>query len=234
MSRLSKFFLPTLLLLIAAAPAFPKQAKLSTADGLSLSATTGIIPNSATGIVFVHMLGGSKEEWLDMESSAFRQGISVVAMDLRGHGENISTPTPPPDDATCFAMTRDVQSAVTYLRSQGIKKVSLVGASLGANLAIRTAADDPNITSVTLLSPGLSYKGVTASDAVTRYGNRPLLEVVSKEDTYAWRSAATLDKLATGAHQLLLLDGMGHGTLMLSRDPTLSSTIIGFIRLSSQ
>lgn len=131
-------------------------------------------------------------------------------------------------------MTLDAKASVDWLRSQGATEIALVGASIGANLALRYAADDPTIRTVVLLSPGLEYKGLTTKDALERYGQRPLLIIASSEDSYAARSSTYLDGAAKGAHQLLSLTNAGHGTTMLNRDPTLQGSILGFIKLNTQ
>jgi pimeloyl-ACP methyl ester carboxylesterase len=226
--------LVALSLLAAAPPAFPKIISLETSDGLKIAALSGIAPKATVGIAFVHMLGGSKEQWQITADSAWHQGMTVIAPDLRGHGANVTAPAPALTSADYYAMTRDVQTSVNWLRAQGATKVALVGASIGANLALRVAADDPAISSVVLLSPGLDYKGVTTRDALQRYGKRPILILASSEDSYAARSSTSLDGTALGPHQLLMLNNAGHGTSMLNRDPTLQGTILGFVKLNTQ
>ena len=124
---------------------------------------------------------------------------------------------------------RDVEAAVKQLRDKGCTEVAIVGASIGANLALLVAADDPEITNVVLLSPGLDYKGVSTESAIETYGERPVLIVVSKEDQYSARSGLLLDSMARGYHVLEIYDGAGHGTKMLNREPSLESLLISWL-----
>lgn len=218
----------------AAPPAFPKIITLEAADGVKIAALSGVAPKSTLGVAFLHMLGGSKEQWQATADSAWHQGMTVIAPDFRGHGANVTQPAPALEASDYYAMSRDVAASVSWLRSQGAQKIALVGASIGANLALRAAADDAGINTVVLLSPGLDYKGISTRDALERYGKRPLLIIASSEDNYSARSSTNLDSLASGAHQLLMLSNAGHGTTMLNRDPTVQGTILGFIKLNTQ
>lgn len=210
----------------AAVPLTPLT--LPTPDGKTVRALCAAAPGAANAAVFTHMLGSRKEQWQPLMESAYRQGISSCAPDLRGHGENPAMTLAEPD---YFQMGNDVLAAVNHLRSQKLR-VALVGASIGANLSLRVAADDPAIAAAALLSPGLEYHGVTARDAIARYGKRPLLIVTGAADGYSDRSSRHLDQLATGEHRLIAIPGPAHGTDLLSVDPTLPDSILGFLRLS--
>ena len=212
-----------------AKPAVPMAAlSLPTPDGKTVRASCALAPNATNAVVFTHMLGSRKEQWQPLMESAYRQGISSCAPDLRGHGENPPLTLTEPD---YFQMSNDLLAAVNHLRNQKLR-VALVGASIGANLSLRVAADDPAITAVAMLSPGLEYHGVTTRDAIARYGKRPLLIVTGATDGYSDRSSRHLDQLATGDHRLIEIPSPAHGTDLLSVDPTLPDTILGFVRLS--
>lgn len=216
------------LVLSAAAAGFPAAVTLKTADGVSLHAAYVAPAKAVNGVVFVHMAGRAKEDWQLLAEKLFRADVQVLSVDLRGHGAN----GPPAGGAVADypAMVNDVRAAVDYLRARGCTRVTLVGAELGANLVINVAADDAGIADVVLLSPGADYKGVIATDAVKRYGDRPLLLVASADDSYGARSAASLDRLATGPHEYRQFEKAGKGTTMLNREPSLEPALIGWIQ----
>lgn len=216
-------------LLAAAPPSLLKPVTLAAPDGTTVHALCGIAPKSTIGAVFTHMLGSRKEQWQPLLESATRQGISACAPDLRGHGENAALTL---TEADYFQMTNDVIAAVNHLRGQKIVRVALVGASIGANLSLRVAADDPAIAAVALLSPGMEYHSVTTQDAIARYGARPLLILTGTDDGYSARSSRRLNQLSTGPHQLIEIPGGAHGTELLSVDPTLPDSILGFLRIN--
>lgn len=211
------------------AVAWPTPVTLTTADGVSLQAVEGVPAKSDKGVVFVHMAGRNKEDWDLVAEAFYRQGMMVHVLDLRGHGANVVGAPVPLQPADYAAMTGDVRAAVASLRARGAQKIALVGAELGANLALNVAAEDPAITSVALLSPGLDVKGVITPDAVKRYGARSVLFVASKDDPYGARSAAALDAQATGDHRLVVYDAAGKGTKMFNREPELQGLLLGFV-----
>lgn len=211
-----------------AATSFPTQVTLKAADGVSLHAVYGAPGKAVNGVVFVHMAGRSKEDWQLLAEKLYRADTQVLAIDLRGHGANVSPGAPAP---TAYGpMIADVRAAVDYLHARGCTSVTLVGAELGANLAINEAADDPSIRNVVMLSPGIDVKGVITTDAVKRYGARPLMIVASEGDVYSARSANALDRVAQGAHQVRMYDKTARGTSLLNQEPSLESLVIGWIQ----
>ena len=223
------------LLLAAAALAsaglsYPTAVALKAADGTALAAAWGVPAKSAHGVVLVHQYGRNKEDWQFLAQELVRDGNAVIAVDLRGHGQSVGAVPRDLSPADFAAMQLDVRAAVAQLRGKGVSKFSLVGAELGANLAINVAVDEPGVVSAVMLSPGLDYRGVIAGDSVKRYGNRPLLLVASADDAYAARSAGVLDTTAVGEHEFRLLDGAGRGTKMLNREPALQGWLVGWIK----
>jgi pimeloyl-ACP methyl ester carboxylesterase len=215
----------------AAAP-FPTTAALTAADGAKIQAVWGAPAKAERAVVLVHGAGRTGEDWSLLADKLFRAGLIVSVVDLRGHGASAAAA---PADLTpdhYSAMLKDVQAAVAHVRAQGAKRVALVGADLGANLALTVAADDAEVASVALLSPGLNYKGVVTNDAIRRYGVRPVLFVASRDDTYGATSAQTLDAAALGAHRIELYDTAGKGARMLNRQPELEGALIGFLQAS--
>lgn len=218
------------LLLLFAVPASAADVTLKAEDGTSLHADYNKVKGESA-VVLVHMLGRSSKDWRFVADKLNSSGISTIAVDLRKHGANLpegsGRPELTPED---FAgMKQDVQAAVSHLRKAGFSDIQLVGASIGANLALQVAAEDPEIKSVILLSPGLDYKGVTSEEAMTAYGERPILIVVSKDDRYSAKSGLVLDSKAKGVHELVIYDAAGHGTKMLNKEPELEPKVISWL-----
>jgi dienelactone hydrolase len=114
------------------------------------------------------------------------------------------------------------------------QRVGVVGASLGANLALRGAARHPDIKSVVMLSPGMMLWQVGIDQAVVQYGARPLLLVAAKEDAYPAGTVQTLNEQALGYHQLQIYPGADHGTRMLMAHPELPPLILDFLQKTMQ
>lgn len=179
------------------------------------------------GVVLLHMLGDNRLVWLQTGfSQALQQnGIASLAVDIRGHGETGS-------DQDWALAEIDLQNVVNYLsqRPEIESVTAVVGASIGSNMALITAANMPDIQTAVLLSPGLDYRGVTTDDRLEDYGERPLLIIASTGDTYAAQSSQTLHDLALGDAELIVYDGSAHGTNIFAAQPELSQTIIDWLK----
>lgn len=216
-------------LLIGLAPASAAtDASLTTKDGVKLHARVEKAAGVKRGVVLVHMLGRSAEDWAYLSAKLAAADFQVIAPDLRGHGTSTAT-LKTATDADYPNMVQDIAASLAWLRAQGVTEVTCVGASIGANLCVQAASADEGVNSLVLLSPGLNYKGVTSGDALTLYGNRPVLLVASKDDAYAARSVTLLDEAAKGQKSLLLFEEAGHGTKMLNREPSLEGQVLAWL-----
>jgi pimeloyl-ACP methyl ester carboxylesterase len=105
-----------------------------------------------------------------------------------------------------------------------------VGASLGANLALLVAAENPTVRAVGALSPSLDYRGLRLDSGVLkRLSTRPLWLGVSLHDPYALR---TVKELAEGAapREQRFTNASGHGTNLLSADPDVARGLVDWLR----
>ncbi len=209
-----------------------QRLMLRTEDGVSIAATwyePAFRP--APAVVFVHMLGRARRDWDGVASRLASVGSGALTIDRRGHGDSSG------GSGDLVAMRQDVDAAKRHLavRADVIhSRIGIAGASVGANLAVLAAADDPLVKSLALLSPSLDYRGVRIEAAMRKYAKRPAFLVASKEDAYAARTVGDLAKGSAGIREILLLDGAGHGTTMLARAPELGLQLAGWFRRTLQ
>jgi alpha-beta hydrolase superfamily lysophospholipase len=154
------------------------------------------------------MVYGERSQWDDLVPLMTSNGYAVVAIDMRGHGRT--------GGEINWEKAEDdilrVWSDMTEREDIDPSHSAMIGASIGANMALVSAASQPEVNTVVLLSPGLNYFGVTTSDALEAYGQRPILIAASSEDTNSADSSQELVKVALGESKLLMYDGAGHGT----------------------
>jgi len=218
-------------LLASATPALAAdRVSLRAADGTALSAEFWPAPGTnVPAVVLVHMLTRSSRDWDITAERLHQAGFLVLAIDLRGHGESSGSV----DAATDLsAMLQDVVAAIAWVKHRpevASSRIGIAGASVGANLAIQAAAADPSVRSVVLLSPGIDYRGLKSDAAMKKYGDRPVLLVVSTNDPYALRSAKALSEDAPRT-QLETLDDAGHGTMMLTRSDGLVGRLVDWFK----
>ncbi|MFZ0514920.1 MAG: alpha/beta fold hydrolase [Candidatus Nitrosopolaris sp.] len=195
-------------------------------------------------IILLHMLGRNRNDWNTFASTLSNRsnGLAVLSIDLRGHGESINqngktisfqsfTPT------DFNKMVLDVKAAKHFLVTQkniSTNNIAIVGASIGANVGLKYAASDPSIKAVVLLSPGLNYKGVTTSDSIRKYIN-PIYIATAGKDPIAGSDPQTLcNEINCGNRLKAYQDSNSHGTDMFSDsslNPSLDNLIISWLAL---
>lgn len=100
-------------------------------------------PGKAT-IIMGHGHGGSKVADLHYADFFRRGGYSVFMFDFRGHGRSDG----PKGTSMGYWERFDVVGAVDWLRGRGINRVGMFGISMGAAIAILSAAENPDIKAV--------------------------------------------------------------------------------------
>jgi dipeptidyl aminopeptidase/acylaminoacyl peptidase len=96
--------------------------------------------DNGAAIIFLHGLGGTRMQLVNIARRFIDQGYSVLLIDQRGHGEH-------PGKVTTFgrAESIDALASVNWLREQpGVDsdKIGMYGASMGAATCIHAAARD--------------------------------------------------------------------------------------------
>ena len=149
----------------------------------------------------------------------------MVTYDLRGHG---SSTRKYDDEVFVGDLTEDdfdymvsdlgkIRSAVVS-KVQTSGKIGIIGASIGANIGLLEAIDDPFVKTVVLLSPGYDYYVPLSGDEATQFGDRPIFFMAAKEDTHAYDTANRLYKesiAVNGDSSLAVFEGELHGSNLL-------------------
>jgi dienelactone hydrolase len=209
-----------MLFVITSDAAAQRRVSLRAEDGVPL--TAGYYEPSrrpAPGIVLLHMLGRSHADWDSVAEDLADAGFAVLAVDFRSAQDS--------------SLLMDVRAGKAFLRERSEVapgRIGIAGASIGANVALLDAADDPGVASVALLSPGIDYRGLRTEAAMKKYAARPALLVASTKDPYAWRSIRHLSMIGPGTREVRLTDVVAHGTVLLSRDPALIGAVVDWFR----
>ena len=202
-----------------------RRVTFRTEDGVTLNAAFyDPSRQPAPGIVLLPMHRRSHVDWEPAASQLADAGFAVLAIDFRSSEE--LTP-----------LAADVRAAKAFLRGRPEvtgTSIGLAGASIGANLALLDAADDPGVQSVALLSPGLDYRGLRTEAAMKKFGARAALLVGSTKDPYARRSIVQLATIGPGTRIVRLSETLGHGTTLLMRDQELAGALVDWFRRTLQ
>ena len=122
-------------------PMVPPDTVLKTSDGVNIALNlfepaAGEKKNAA--VILIHQGGSDRREWIPYVEKLKSQGYVVLTYDVRGHGQS----TPVADIVPLFndpvLAPRDLEAVIAYLKemeSVNPKRVAVVGASIGGNLA---------------------------------------------------------------------------------------------------
>ncbi len=223
---------------MASPPSRPDAASQAvtfrTEDGVTISAELRVPPaRPAPAVILVHMLTRTRADWAAAADRLTDAGLVTLAIDLRGHGASGVAAVPPSDPEDMSASVLDVTAARQFLAGRPdicSGRFGIAGAQVGANLAILVAAADRTVASIALLSPGMEYRRLRPDAAMKKFNERPALILASAEDAYAARSARELATLGSGTRDFRVLNGAGHGTMMLERQPDLVGVLVDWFR----
>jgi alpha-beta hydrolase superfamily lysophospholipase len=198
------------------------DVSLITADNLVIMGTFHKA-SSDKGLILLHQLNSNRHSYDEFTKVALKNDYSVLAIDFRGHGDSERKWQEFNED-DFRAMENDVFAAKKYLKEQNIKKIYIIGASIGANTAINYAAKNKDIEGVVALSPSFNYKGISTRETILNF-NRPLMIMVSKGDSQSLNDSMIMSQLTTV--DLVVLTSSTHGTDM--QDNITESKIIEWL-----
>lgn len=168
------------------------QITFTTSDGFTIKGKY-YESNSSKSIILIHQLDSNKEIWNSFALELKEESYNVIAIDLRGHGssegewKDLNT-------NELNNMVLDVKEAAKFLREKNPgTKIGIIGASIGANVAINYGATN-EIDGVILLSPGLDYRGIK-TDRTIRDLKKPILIISGNGDRYAYESSIELERI---------------------------------------
>lgn len=231
-----------------------------TEDGVQIVGDYLEAAKGAPTALLLHMMPATRMSWHPFMVKLCEAGFNSLAIDFRGHGESVRGQTSMYSagsgvtkgrrfdldngfktfdhkkftDQEQQAKILDVRAAVAWLeKNRGVDKDNLVliGASIGANLALQYMAEDPSIKKVVLLSPGFNYRGIKTDQLMKKLvPDQRVLLVASDDDEYSFKTVKELNRLALKNSELWEFSGLGHGTTMFERRPELMSEVVGWIK----
>jgi len=188
-----------------------KTVSFPTEDGGIVFAN--LYGTGSRAVVLVHGGQFNKESWSKQAHELVDAGFQVLALDLRGYGKSHGPGDSDPMDAPLYL---DALAAVRYLRKNGAKGVSIVGASMGG-----WAAGDASIAS----RPGEIDRVVFLGSAPNGPADKlrsPSLYIVARED--ASEDGPRLPGIraqyekSPEPKKLIILEGSAHAQFLFQTD----------------
>lgn len=215
-----------------------KPFQFITSDGITIAGIQNNPSRVTKRILCLHMLPATKESYVPFLEAGESRGWLMAAIDFRGHGESTNSGELNWEnfsDAEHKKYLIDAFEAMAYV-GQGKTLDAVIGASIGANVALHLQATDQLPVSV-LLSPGKNYRGVdTLSVAPQLVATQKCYVISSNEVNQAGTHMADeakeiFEALATPHKKLDIFEGVAHGTDIIASHKEALKKIFDFIKL---
>lgn len=210
---------------LAAAQDHPEVQTISrqSADGVELVADWYAASPGAPVVLSLHMLNSRRSAYEPLLPDLRAAGYAVLNVDMRGHGDSAG-------ERDWDAAIADVGDWLTWLEAQANLSdagVALLGASIGANVAIISCAEHEICRGAVALSPGLDYRGTKPEAALAEgFADRAALLVAAHGDSGSADSVRQLFASAGGDVTARILPGRAHGTRLFDSDYAAASRTI--------
>ena len=201
------------------APSSPEgsvEVTFPSTDGVSLSGRLFGPEEASVGVVLSHMLPADQRSWFDFARTLAGQGYLALTFDFRGYC--------PGGDGGCSegerqvaAIWQDVEGAIAFLRTRGVRQVVLIGASMGGTASLVAAAHEgQGVTAVVTLSAPIEIEGLAATRDVLADATAAKLFIAGNDDTVAAEAAEQLYEGSILPKRYELVTTSDHGTDLLT------------------
>jgi pimeloyl-ACP methyl ester carboxylesterase len=185
-------------------------------DGVQLAGRIFGPDEGAAGVVLAHMSPSDQTAWFDFAERLAREGYRVLTFDFRGYC--------PGGDGGCSqgerdvpSIGKDVEGAIAELRSRGVTRIGLVGASMGGTASLIVAADEGrDVGAVVTLSAPTAFEGLDANADVLSRITAAKLFIAGLEDVSAAQAVDALYAQTIQPKRPVILTTGDHGTDILT------------------
>ncbi|MDH5223310.1 MAG: alpha/beta hydrolase [Actinomycetota bacterium] len=209
------------LLLSACGPSAPsaspgsRPVTFTAPGGVELEGRLFEAEGASAGVVLAHMQPADQSSWFEEAATLADDGYRTLTFNFRGYC--------PGGEAGCSSgetdvalLWRDVLSAVRFLRSTGVPRVAVIGASMGGTAAL-VAASRPGtrIGAVATLSAPIAIGALTASPETLAAAPSAKLFVAGNGDVSAADDAERMYDLSVPPKRVEIVPSDDHGTDIL-------------------
>ncbi len=198
-------------------------------------------PAKGPAVILLHDFGLDRRDWGIFIPDLVRQGIRVLAIDLRGHGQSIEAGTRQSGDysfgtSSSFLDTGliDVQGALQWLKKRdevNAKAISLIGVGAGGDLAYVAARQlgRRQIMSTVVISPSLS--AVTDGGFIADNPARAVLFCASSGDANgsSMMAAESLANFTDSPKKTVVYTSNAHGLSIFYKHPEIVREILAWL-----
>lgn len=177
-------------------------------------------------VLLAHEPDGGSADWTVLIPPLHAAGVSVVVVDLRGHGESGG-------NFNSTKLTTDLRlviERIAVLPGVDRARVSIGGMGQSANAALVACASTEMCRSAFLISPVLDAFEVTSGEVISSYGGRPLFIAAARDDVSGFALLELLTREVRGAVRQVSFPGSSRGAVLLLEQPTLIEILIVWLK----
>jgi len=178
--------------------------RLRAADGATLGGH--LYGAGEVGVILAHQYNGDQTGWTDFALVLAAHGYQALTFDFRGFPE--SGPIVHVPDAPV-----DLMAAYDFMQPR-VKRLFIVGASMGSDAAIMLAAQH-RVCGLILLSTPVEFGGLNVYDADAQV-KAPMLFIETAGDPFVAGQSEMLFKHAVAPKSLKIYSGSEHGAEILA------------------
>ena len=187
------------------APLGPDDVQFPSTDGTLLSGHH--YGYSDITVVLAHMFPSDPQIRREFADILNKAGYAAFSFNFRGF-------KPSKGDKEIPLIDRDLEGALEYLESRGVKKFFIIGASMAGTAAIKVAAHRDIIAGVVTISAPLEINGLAAEEDVKLVSGAKLF-LAAEDDKSAQYAAGTFYNAAKPPKLFESFSGSEHGTDLL-------------------
>ena len=209
----------------------PQKVSFNASDGYWIHADYyGPMSDYTAGpiVMLLHDFERDRSAWQPLIAPLREAGFIVLALDLRGHGRSATSDTrelaAQRDRQLFHDIQLDLRGAYYWLAQQeGLDRArfAIVGAGIGASLALQYAAADRSVDTIVCISPQIEIPELDPVGDLGQIHGRSVLFVAAKDEQ------TTCDTLTSHNNQTdkIICPGSVHGTDMLQNAPKITKKI---------
>ncbi|GAB1421422.1 hypothetical protein MASR2M15_15860 [Anaerolineales bacterium] len=184
------------------------EVSIRAEDGLSLQGFWFPVDNNRPSVILLHEMYSNHTSWTPLIYPLVQSGYNVLAIDLRGMGKTGGRMNWP-------AAVQDVQAWLNWLRNEaGVRgdAISIIGSSIGSNLAVVACGNDTACRTAIAISPGWSYYGIGVEQALKEQMiDRSVYVIYAERDRWPKLGVPLMQEAAAGEVVYQTFPGNTHG-----------------------
>jgi pimeloyl-ACP methyl ester carboxylesterase len=197
-------------------PTDSREITFDSADGVTLAGRLFGPDEGSAGVVLAHMFPADQSSWYAFADRLAGEGYRVLTFNFRGYCLG--------GDAGCSEgekripdIWQDVVGAMDALRSEGVSRIALIGASMGGTASLVAASKEgEDVDAIVTLSAPTSFEGLVADPETVSQLTAAKLFIAGHADTTAAEAVEVLYAEALQPKRPLILTTEDHGTDILA------------------